>query len=129
MCIRDSPGTASLAMNMLDEGTSTRSSLEINSELEMLGAILSTGSNLDTSSVSLNALAENLEPSLELFSDVILNPSFPQAELDRLKQEQLARIQREQTTPIQMAKRVFPKLIYGEEHANGQGVTGTGTLE
>lgn len=124
-----SPGTASLAMNMLDEGTSTRSSLEISSELEMLGAILSTGSNLDTSSVSLNALAENLEPSLELFSDVILNPSFPQEELDRLKQEQLARIQREQTTPIQMAQRVFPKLIYGEDHAYGQGLTGTGTLE
>lgn len=124
-----SPGTASLAMNMLDEGTESRSSLEISEELEMLGAVLTTGSNLDTSNVSLNALTENLETSLALFADVILNPSFPQAELDRLKQEQLARIQREQTTPIQMAQRVFPKLIYGADHAYGQGLTGSGTLE
>lgn len=124
-----SPGTASLAMNMLDEGTTSLSSLEISEELEMLGAVLSTGSNLDTSSVSLNALTENLEPSLALFADVVLNPSFPQAELDRLKQEQLARIQREQTTPIQMAQRVFPKLIYGTDHAYGQGLTGSGTLD
>ena len=124
-----SPGTASLAMNMLDEGTDYLSSLEISGELEMLGAVLTTGSNLDTSNVTLNALTENPEPSLELFADVILNPSFPQSELDRLKQEQLARIQREQTTPIAMAQRVFPKLIYGADHAYGQGLTGSGTLD
>ncbi|NKB33014.1 MAG: insulinase family protein [Pseudomonadales bacterium] len=123
------PGTASLTMNMLDEGTTSLSSLEISEELEMLGAVLNTGSNLDTSSITLNALTENLEPSLALFADVILNPSFPQAELDRLKQQQLARIQREQTTPIQMAQRVFPKLIYGANHAYGQGLTGSGTLD
>ena len=123
------PGTASLAMNMLDEGTDYLTSLEISEELEMLGAVLNTGSNLDTSNVTLNALTENLEPSLELFADVILNPSFPQSELDRLKQEQLARIQREQTTPIAMAQRVFPKLIYGADHAYGQGLTGSGTLD
>lgn len=124
-----SPGTASLAMNMLDEGTTTRSSLQISEELEMLGAILNTSSNLDTSSVTLNALTENLEDSLELFADVVLNPSFPQSELDRLRQEQLARIQREQSTPIAMAQRIFPRLIYGEDHAYGQGLTGSGTLE
>ncbi|MEQ8955916.1 MAG: pitrilysin family protein, partial [Gammaproteobacteria bacterium] len=123
------PGTASLAMTMLDEGTASRNSLQISEELEMLGAILGTDSNLDTSSVTLNSLTENLEPSLALFADVVLNPAFPQAELDRLKQEQLARIQREQTTPIAMAQRVFPKLIYGEDHAYGQGLTGTGTEE
>ena len=114
---------------MLDEGTDYLTSLEISEELEMLGAVLTTGSNLDTSNVTLNALTENLEPSLELFADVILNPSFPQSELDRLKQEQLARIQREQTTPIAMAQRVFPKLIYGADHAYGQGLTGSGTLD
>jgi len=50
------PGIASLAMNMLDEGTTSRSSLEINEELALLGAVLGTGSDLDNSTVSLNAL-------------------------------------------------------------------------
>ncbi len=67
------PGATSLAMDMLDEGTKTRSSLEISDELALLGAQLRTGSNVDGSSVSLSALKKNLDASLEIFSDVILN--------------------------------------------------------
>lgn len=58
------PGTASLAMNMLDEGTTDRTSLEISEELAMLGASLGTGSDLDVSTVQLSALRENLDASL-----------------------------------------------------------------
>ena len=123
------PGTASLAMNMLDEGTANRSSLEISDALSMLGAGLGTGSDLDESYVTLSALKENLAPSLDLYADVILNPSFPQAEVDRLKQEQLARIQREKVTPVQMAVRVFPELLYGSGHAYSIPLTGSGTEE
>ena len=71
------PGTAQLAMSMLPEGTSTRSSLEISDEMRRLGASLGSGSNLDVSSVSMSALKENLAESLDLFADVILNPAFP----------------------------------------------------
>ena len=120
-------GTASLAMNMLDEGTAGMSSLEINEALTNLGANLNTGSNLDGSVVLLSALKENLAASLDLYADVILNPAFPQNELDRLKQEQIAAIQREKVSPFQMALRVFPKLLYGEGHAYSLPFTGSGT--
>ncbi|MDX1740718.1 MAG: insulinase family protein, partial [Rhodothermales bacterium] len=122
-------GTASLAMNMLDEGTTTRSALEISDELELLGAQLSSGSDLDNSVVRLSALKWNLGPSLDLFADVILRPSFPDADFERLKAQQIARIQREKATPIQMALRVFPRLLYGEDHAYGNPLTGSGTEE
>lgn len=121
------PGTASLAMNMLDEGTTSRSALAISEEEALLGAEIGAGSNLDVSSVSLSALRENLAPSLELFADVILNPAFPQRELERLKQQQLAAIQREKATPMQMALRVFPELLYGDDHAYSLPFTGSGT--
>ena len=120
------PGTASLAMNMLDEGTKNRTALQISEELAMLGANLGAGSNLDVSSVSLSALKENLDPSLDIFADVILNPAFPEADFQRLKKQQLAGIQREKATPIQMALRVFPKLLYGPDHAYGNPFTGSG---
>lgn len=120
-------GTASLAMNMLDEGTETRNALEISDELDLLGASLGTGSNLDVSFVSLAALKANLDESLELFADVVLNPSFPEADFERLKRQQVAAIQREKATPIQMALRVFPPLIYGQDHAYGIPFTGSGT--
>ena len=121
------PGTASLAMSMLDEGTESRSALEISDELDRLGATLSAGSNLDVSSVRLSALQENLDPSLELFADVILNPSFPEKEFERLRKLQLAAIQREKVRPVTMALRVFPRLLYGEGHAYGLPLTGSGT--
>lgn len=123
----DKPGTASLALNMLDEGTTTRSALEISEALAGLGASLGTGSNLDLSVVSASALKANLAPTLDLFADVVLNPAFPQADLDRLKQQQLAQIQREKVSPLPMALRVFPKLLYGPNHAYGLPFTGTGT--
>ena len=122
-------GTASLTLNMLDEGTTSRSALEISDELDRLGATLGTGSNLDLSSVTMSALKENLDDSLDLFADVILNPSFPENEFERLRRQQLAGIQREMVTPVSMAIRVFPKILYGENHAYGMPLTGSGTME
>lgn len=123
------PGTADLALDMMDEGTTGRSALEISAELDRLGARLGTGSNLDMSTVSLSALRENLDASLELFADVVLNPAFPEADFQRLKQQQMAAIQREKAQPVTMALRVFPALLYGEDHAYSNPLTGSGTEE
>ncbi|MEO8223602.1 MAG: pitrilysin family protein [Gammaproteobacteria bacterium] len=121
------PGTASLTMAMLDEGTKTRDTLEISEQLALLGASLGASSTLDTSSVSLSALADKLEPSLEIFADVILNPEFPDKELVRLRKVFLAALSQEKTQPTSMALRVVPKLLYGPGHAYAQPLTGTGT--
>jgi zinc protease len=122
-------GTASLAMNMLDEGTKTRTALQISDALQRLGAQLGTGSNVDMSNVFLSTLRENMDSSLAVFADVALNPSFPQPDFDRLVKLQLAQIQREKVTPVQMALRVFPVLLYGSGHAYGIPLTGSGTEE
>jgi len=123
------PGIAKLAMNMLDEGTQKRSALQISEELAMLGASLQTGSNLDMSSVSLSALKSKLDESLDIYADVILHPSFPEKDFERLQKQQLAAIQQEKATPIQMALRVFPALLYGKDHAYGNPLTGSGNEE
>jgi zinc protease len=121
------PGTAKLAADMMDEGTRTRSALDISRSLVRLGASLSTGATLDTTSVTLSALRARLDESLEIFADVILNPSFPEADFERLKRQQLAAIDQESASPIPMALRVLPRLIYGAEHAYGNPLTGSGS--
>jgi zinc protease len=120
-------GTSSLAMSVLDEGTRKRSALEISEQLALLGASIGSGSNLDNSSVSLNALKENLDESMEIYADVILNPEFPAAEFERLRKLQLAAIQREKVTPMSMALRVLPGLLYGSDHAYSLPFSGSGT--
>ncbi|MAT58335.1 MAG: peptidase M16 [Ignavibacteriae bacterium] len=120
------PGTAGLAMAMLDEGTKTMQSLEISEKLDNLGATLGSGSNLDMSTVVMSALKDRLDESLKLYSDVILNPSFPEGEIERLKKERTAQIQQEKSSPIQMGLRTFPALIYGKDHAYGLPFSGSG---
>lgn len=121
------PGTAQAALALLTGGTKTRTALDINDELALLGAQLNAFSNLDVSIVNLSALKTKLDPTLALFADVILNPAFPQEDFERQKKLQLAAIQQEKVTGILMGLRVFPGLLYGKGHAYGNPLTGSGT--
>ncbi len=123
------PGTARMAMDMLDEGTASRTALEIAEALEDLGTTLSAGSSLDLSTVRMSTLKENLDASLDLFADVVLDPAFPAEEFDRRRRQQLAAIARERVQPVGMAMRVFPRLLYGQGHAYSQPLSGSGTEE
>ena len=123
------PGTANLALAMLTEGTKTRDSLQISARAETLGARVSAGSSLDTSYIALNAITSRLADSLDLFTDVLLNPTFPEKELARLKLQSLAAIQQAKSQPRGIASRLFPKLIYGEGHAYSNPFSGIGTEE
>ena len=120
------PGTASLALSMLREGTASRSSLEISDQLLGLGANLGTSSDLDTSYVAMSALKENLEESLDIFADVVLNPAFPEQDFARLQQLQIVGIQQEKVRPRTLALRLFPRILYGAGHAYSLPFTGSG---
>jgi zinc protease len=116
-------------MAMLDEGTARRTSIQISDQLAQLGANLGTGSKLDVSTISLEALKENLDASLDIYGDVILHPVFPRTDFERLKKQRLAQIQQEKADPVGLALRVFPALLYGAGHAYSNPWTGSGTEE
>lgn len=122
------PGTSTMTMSLLNGGTKTRTALQISDQQALLGAQIGAFSNLDLSVVRLSALKSKLDPSLELFSDLILNPTFPDDDFKKQQKLQTAAIQREQTTPFQMGLRVFPALLYGPGHAYGNPLTGSGTI-
>jgi zinc protease len=115
-----------MTMAMLDEGTAKRSALEISEELDRLGMQLGTAASLDVCSVFASILKANFDPSLDLFADVVLHPTFPQDELDRQKKQRVAAIQNEKTRPFTMALRVLPRLLYGEGHPYAKPLTGSG---
>ena len=121
------PGTANLTMAMLDEGTKKYDAIEISSQLSQMGTQLSAGAGLDSSSISLNTLKEQLNASLDIYADVILNPSFPATELEGLRAQQLAAIAQEKNSPFGAALRLMPKLLYGEGHPYAAPFSGSGT--
>lgn len=124
--VNSKPGLASLAMDLLDEGTKNQSTLEISEKLQMLGASLNTNAGLDVSSISFTTLKQTFNPTLDLVADVLINPSFPQKEFDRLNKDHVNQIQREKVQPFSMAMRVFPKILYGQKHPYGNPINGTG---
>ena len=121
------PGVAGMTMQMITEGTASRNALQIADEIASLGVNLSAGSDLDVMNVGMSALKDKLDPALAVYADVLLHPSFPQSDLDRVKQITLANIKQEEVQPFSMGLRVLPLLLYGAGHAYAQPLTGSGT--
>ncbi|HEU5007744.1 MAG TPA: pitrilysin family protein, partial [Jatrophihabitantaceae bacterium] len=120
-------GTASFTTSMLDEGTADLDSVQIAQTRERLGMNLSTGCGLDSCNVGANMLASNLAPSLELLADVVRNPAFRDADVERVRAQWLAGIAQEKTQPIGLALRTLPPLLYGAGHPYAIPFTGSGT--
>jgi len=119
-------GTASFAANMLDEGTASLDSVQIAQTRERLGLNLATGCGLDACTASANLLTANLAPSLALLADVVRNPAFRDADIERLRAQWLAAIGQEKTQPVGLAQRVLPPLVYGAGHPYAIPFSGTG---
>ncbi|QOW22151.1 insulinase family protein [Lysobacter avium] len=123
----DKLGSSSFTMGMLDEGAGTYDALGFAARAEALGANLGAGAALDGASASLSALKENLDPSLELFSQMLRKPRFEQSEIDRVRATWIAGIKQEKARPNSAALRVLPPLLYGEGHPYAIPFSGSGT--
>lgn len=122
---KEKAGLATLAVDLMDEGTKTRNAFQIVDELDSIGARLFTGNSLDMSFVRLQSTAENLQKSLGIMSDVVLNPSFPADQFDLKKQQRAAQIAQEKANPNALVQRILPAIIYGADHAYGKPASGT----
>ncbi|MEL1263034.1 pitrilysin family protein [Pseudoxanthomonas putridarboris] len=113
-------GTGALTMALLDEGTKRLNSEQLVDALASLGATLQAGGGGETSQVSMSALKQNLVKSLDLYADVIMNPAFAQADIDRLKGQTRAGISATKQDPSKMASRLSSRLLFGPDHAYGR---------
>ncbi|MGV8922500.1 MAG: M16 family metallopeptidase [Thermomonas sp.] len=120
-------GAASFAMGMLDEGEGDLDAQAFAERAQSLGANLGAGAGLDGSSAYLSTLNEQLEPSLQLFADMLRQPRFEQKEIDRVKATWIAGIAQEKAQPNGAAMRVLPPLLYGNGHPYAIPFSGTGT--
>ncbi|MGQ0542503.1 MAG: M16 family metallopeptidase [Blastocatellia bacterium] len=120
----DRAGLASLTATLLDDGTKTRSAVDIANQMQSLGASLNTGSGWDASSASVTTLTRNLDQTLEVFADVILNPSFPDAELETVRRRNLVGLIQRKDNPNAIANVAYNKLLYGNGHPYAKSLGG-----
>ena len=118
-------GLASLTAAMLDEGAGSRSSLELADAVDFLGASLATTASFDASAVRLNVPVARLKDALPLMADVVLRPTFPAAELERLRQERLTALLQAKDDPASVAPLAFARTVFGATHRYGTGIAGS----
>lgn len=119
------PGAAQMTAQVLTAGTARRNALQVSDESDRLGAQVGAAARRDLSTVSLSAIKANLDASLDLWGDLILNPAFDEREFRRAQKQALAAIQREQSQPTSIAGRVLARTAYGAGHPYGTPASGT----
>jgi zinc protease len=126
---QDKPGTQSLMLGLLDEGTTSRGAIAIAEEQERLGAQVNAGASLDSSGITLSALVPNLAPSLALMADVARNPAFKAEDVARVRDQQLAAIAQATSSPRNLATRAIAPLLFGPAHPYGVPGDGLGDVK
>lgn len=118
-------GVASLTSQMLDEGAGSRDALQIADAIDYLGASLSTTSSYDAAYVDLQVPVARLTEGLAVMADVALRPTFPDKELQRVREELLTSLLQARDDPEDLIRFAFPRLVFGPQHRYGTLSVGT----
>ncbi len=118
-------GLASMTAELLDEGTKTRDALAIAEQMDFIGASISVGSSYDATFMSMSTLSKHLETALELFADVLVNPTFPQKEFDRIQEQRLTALLQQKDRVPTIASLAFNKIVYSADHPYGNDASGS----
>jgi zinc protease len=109
--LRGKASVASFTAAMLRRGTTSRSLQQLNDELDRLKSSVSIGGSGQTVSVSLLSTRDNLLPTLELVTDMLRNPAFPEGEFTKLRDEWLASIEQSRSDPQSLAIRELSQRL------------------
>ena len=114
------PGLANITAQMLREGTKTKSSLQIAEQTALLAASISGSAGFGSSATIVNAsgLSDNFDQWFALAADVLLNPNFPEVELNRLKQRMKAQLRQQRASPNFLSNETFSRAVYGSHPAS-----------
>ncbi|HEY3383073.1 MAG TPA: pitrilysin family protein [Vicinamibacterales bacterium] len=116
----DRRGLAGIAASMLSEGTKTRDGEALSNALQLLGTSVTVGIGNDSGSMGFVSTSGNLAGTLDIMADMLVNSTFPAPALDRIRAQRLVTLNAARAQPGAIARRVFPKVLYGSAHPYGQ---------
>ncbi len=112
----DKAGVSGFAGQLLLNGTKSRTKAQLDEEVDFIGADL----NASATNVSGRSLSKNVGKLFDLMSDVVLNPAFPQAELDKLKKQTKSALASQKDNPNAIATKVANVVMFGKNHPYGE---------
>jgi zinc protease len=118
-------GVANLMTDIMMEGTANKTPLELEEEIEMLGANISMSTSNESIVIRGNTLSRNFDKTMALIEEILLEPRWDEEEFDRIKIRTINEIKRSDANPNTVARRVYNKLLYGENHIFSYPISGT----
>jgi zinc protease len=111
----DRAGIATLTASMLNQGTKTRSAVDIANGLQSIGASVNPSASWDASGISMRTITKNLDKALDYYADVVKNPAFPNPEFTQLRGRVLGQLQQRRSSNTAVAGVVYDKVLYGDQ--------------
>ncbi len=108
-------GLTSMGGDLLRRGTTTMNKAKLDEEIDFLGATISTSGT----GVSASSLKTNFSKVMSLMSDIVLRPSFPAEELEKIRRQELSGLQAAKDNPSAISQNVINRLTYGKDHPYG----------
>jgi zinc protease len=112
-------GYVSIAGDLIGAGTANRTKSALDEEVDFMGANFGTGSN----SIRVGGLSKYTDQLIDILSDVLLNPSFPQEEFDKLKSQMISGLKANADDPDAISGNLRGAALYGLEHPYGEVMT------
>ncbi len=120
---RDSLGVSDFVAAMLRKGTKNgtkvRSADDISRAIDFVGGALDAQASNEGTTISCSALSKDAPLCLDLLSDVLLHPSFPEGEMGDVRDQMLAAVASRYDSPGELASAHFDNQLFGENHPNG----------
>jgi predicted Zn-dependent peptidase len=114
---------ASLTAALLSEGTKTRDAEALSNALQLLGTSVNASVAGESGSISFRSTTAKFPATLDILADILVNPTFPDNGLERLRGQRLVQLTQARAQPGAIANRVFPRIVYGSGHPYGRVVT------
>lgn len=118
-------GVANLMTDIMMEGTKNKTPLELEEEIEMLGANINMYTTRESIVIQVNTLVRNYDATITLVEEILLEPRWDEEEFARIKTSTINDIKRSDANPNTVANRVYNKLLYGENHIFSYPTSGT----
>src|SRR5882672_878900 len=116
-------GLASLTASMMSEGTKTRDGEALSNALQLLGTSINVNIGSENGSLAFQSTTNKFPQALDILADMLLNSTFPEDALERLRAQRLVTLTQGKDQPATIASRAFAKILYGDAHPFGQNVT------
>ena len=121
----DKVGVANMLARMMTQGTKNKTPQELEEAIQQLGASINVSAGMEDIRISVNTLARNYQPTVDLVEEILLEPRWDAKEFDLIKQAVLSQLRQQEGDPNTLAQNQYNDLLYGSANIRSKNILGT----